>query len=393
MRELAALKNLTTLNLIGTGVTDVGVKDLVGLKNLTSLHLTGSQVTDRTLRTLREAGLLHALVLAEAAGGRRPTRAEDVLTLNLRGTSVTDEGMKELVVLKNLTTFYPSASEERIAKVTNAGLKELAPLKNLTTIEWFNVTDETLKVLREAGLLHALSHATGADGRRPAKVEEVVSLNLNHNFSKVTGAGLKELGGLKNLTALDLPPTALTDEGMKTLRELNWMHTIPRARAAKDQRPAKPEDVTTFDLSGTPASDAALKELVPLKNLTTLNLSGVRLSAAGLKQLAGLESLSSLDLSGAPLTDAALKELAVLKALTTLNLAGTRVTDAGLKELVVVKSLTALDLSRLKVTPAGLKELASLEKLVSLTVRGVRLTDAQFQEVEKSLPKCKLTRK
>jgi hypothetical protein len=79
-------------------------------------------------------------------------------------------------------------------------------------------------------------------------------------------------------------------------------------------------------------------------------------------------------------------------SLTTLNLAATRVTDAGLKELVGVRSLSTLDLSRLRVTAAGLKELAGLEDLATLTVSGVRLTDAQFQEVEKSLPKCKITR-
>ena len=39
LKELAALKNLTTLDLSDTRVTDAGMKELAALKNLTTLDL------------------------------------------------------------------------------------------------------------------------------------------------------------------------------------------------------------------------------------------------------------------------------------------------------------------------------------------------------------------
>ena len=41
LKELAALKNLTTLDLSDTRVTGAGIKELAALKNLTTLHLSG----------------------------------------------------------------------------------------------------------------------------------------------------------------------------------------------------------------------------------------------------------------------------------------------------------------------------------------------------------------
>ena len=41
LKELAALKNLTTLDLSETRVTGAGLKELAALKNLTTLNLRG----------------------------------------------------------------------------------------------------------------------------------------------------------------------------------------------------------------------------------------------------------------------------------------------------------------------------------------------------------------
>ena len=55
LKELAPLKNLTTLYLSLTQVTDAGLKELAPLKNLTTLDLTGTKVTDAGLKELRDA--------------------------------------------------------------------------------------------------------------------------------------------------------------------------------------------------------------------------------------------------------------------------------------------------------------------------------------------------
>jgi hypothetical protein len=83
------------LSLSGNNLTDAGMKELKNLKNITTLIPTGS-ITDKTLRTLREIGLLHALNRATAEDGKRPTAPKEVTSLHLASTGVTDEGLKEL---------------------------------------------------------------------------------------------------------------------------------------------------------------------------------------------------------------------------------------------------------------------------------------------------------
>ncbi len=55
LKELAAFKNLTTLDLSSTKVTDACVKELASLKNLTSLELRSTKVTDAGVKELQKA--------------------------------------------------------------------------------------------------------------------------------------------------------------------------------------------------------------------------------------------------------------------------------------------------------------------------------------------------
>ena len=55
LKELAALKNLTTFDISATKVTDAGLKELATLKNLTTLDLSQTQVTDAGLKELQQA--------------------------------------------------------------------------------------------------------------------------------------------------------------------------------------------------------------------------------------------------------------------------------------------------------------------------------------------------
>ncbi len=67
-------------------------------------------------------------------------------------------------------------------------------------------------------------------------------LALKNSGSIVDDAGLKELAGLKNLTALDLHTTEVTDAGLKELAGLTTL--------------------TMLNLDRTKVTDAGLKELV-----------------------------------------------------------------------------------------------------------------------------------
>ena len=97
----------------------------------------------------------------------------------LDGSDVTDQGLIELVSLKNLSELMLN-----FTKVTNTGLTELGKLKSLRSLGLYltQVTDTGLKEM--AGL------------------KNLQKLSLGK--TKVTDMGLKELSGLKNLQDLDL---------------------------------------------------------------------------------------------------------------------------------------------------------------------------------------------
>jgi internalin A len=332
-------EDIFAFDLYGTAVTEDGFKELVYFKNLHSLEIRPeSKITDRTLAALREANLLHTLLIAKGQHESRPTKADEIISIDLEATSV-----------------------------TNAGLKELAGLKNLTNLNvlHYRVNDETLATLRKHALLHALQLATTTGGgQRPTNRDEVGGFELAGS-QLVTDAGLRELADFKNLTTLQLNAQP-ADAAMKTLREIGLLHAMTYAKAKNDTRPTKPADVVTVDLRGNRITDAGLKHLADFTNLTSLNIGLSEVTDAGLKELAVFANLTELAMLGAAVTDEGLKELARHKKLTTLNLCVTRVTDAGLKELAQFKNLTKLNLV------------------------GTPTTKAAIEELRKAMPKCEI---
>jgi len=243
-------------------VTDATLKELAPLKNLSALDVTRTAITDAGLKELSaHAGLS---------------------ILNLSHTKVSDAGIKELAVLTNLTRLGLAGTG-----VTADGLKHLAPLTKLHTLSVNEPTDRALAVLRELGLLHALTWAGGDDGRRPTRPAEVAVFSLQGGG--VTDAGLKELAPFTGVRKLYL--------------------------------------------AGTKVSDAGLKELAIFKNLTHLQLTGSAVTDAGVKDLVALTKLTWLNLSHTRVTDSGLKDLEALTALNTLSLARTGCTTKGIEAL------------------------------------------------------------
>jgi len=95
----------------------VGLKELAPLKNLTDLGFY--PVTNRSLAVLREINLLHALREAKGSDGKRPSKPEDVTSLDLSRTGVTNVALQQLAPLKNL-----SVLDLTNTKVTDEGVEE-----------------------------------------------------------------------------------------------------------------------------------------------------------------------------------------------------------------------------------------------------------------------------
>ena len=190
MKELAALKNLSTLNLSAHNVTDAGLKELAALKNLTTLDLSWTNVTDAGLKELAALkNLTHPRSLCHKCDGCRD-----------EGTGRSQEPHHPLPPWARCAHVVPPAAG-REPSLTDAGAKGLAALESLTTLDL------------------SLNNVTAASLKELAALKNLIALDLSG--TRVTDAEMKELAALRNLRILSLfSCTNLTDDGVKQLATL-----------------------------------------------------------------------------------------------------------------------------------------------------------------------------
>ena len=276
----------TALSALSTFGLDVPVLKALEL-GMGKIRLANEEVSDATLRTVREIGLPHVLVNQAGMHNKPgeyqlPKSADEITSIGLSKSKITDAGLKELAALKNLTSLWLDDT-----RVTDMGMKELAGLKKLDSLSLYG--------------------------------------------TKVTSVGLKDLAGLK-LKWLVLSNYQKTDATLRSLREIDSLNALLRVQPGRNQWTAG-FDYAHLDLDFTTVTDAGLKELAGLTGMQSLTLNGNNVTDVGLKELAALKDLQILNLQGTKVTDAGLKELAGLKKLKELNLAHTKVTDAGIQQL------------------------------------------------------------
>ena len=92
------------------------------------------------------------------------------------------------------------------------------------------------------------------------------------------------------------------------------------------------KNLVALNLSGTRVTDAEMKELAALRNLRILYLFGsTNLTDDGVEQLATLKNLTILDLTVIEVSDTGLMEFSAVPGLAHLRVAGPTVSDAGKK--------------------------------------------------------------
>jgi hypothetical protein len=412
LARLAGWKNLRSLDITGTRVTTGGLeKWLPGLTHLTGLQLGTDKLTDGVLAALDASGLLRSLVRRSEETTLQPG-TEPWAHLDLREAPVTDEGVKHLAKLTDLTSL-----DLDLTGVRGPGLKHLKPLTKLTYLkvgfgervqdkwQYLGITDDLLAGLADARLLHALEWAQGPLAgnkvRRPAREEDVTFLNLYH--TRVTDGGLRHLAGLSSLAGIELGGTRVTGTGFRDLTGL--------------------KQLTYISLQEAPTTEEGLKAIAGIENLGTLYLLQHPLTPEGVRNLAGLKKLRKLSVAPSRVTDevlAALVDTGLLRTLTGvgrdgkpnwgvqsyfcdekdfpgnlgeityLNLIDTSVTDDGLKPLAKLKNLRQLKLGihwehrqvgKPEVTGAGLRHLGELEHLTFLELQGPQITDESMKSV------------
>jgi len=185
------LRQLQTLDLSGTKITDAGLEHLKDLPQLQTLDLSGTKVTDAGLERLQ--GL------------------RQLQELGLSGTEVTDAGLEHLRGLPEL--------EKLCFWATGAGLKHLSGLPRLRELDLggTKVTDAGLEHLKDLCQLQT----------------------LDLSGTKVTDAGLEHLQGLWQLQELGLSGTEVTDAGLEYLTGLRQLRT-PDLSSTKVKGPLDP---------------------------------------------------------------------------------------------------------------------------------------------------------
>jgi hypothetical protein len=116
-------------------------------------------------------------------------------------------------------------------------------------------------------------------------------------------------------------------------------------------------EIRALNLAGTQISDADLEGLRHWPKIRNLFLDYDDISDRGLERVQALHQLQVLSLNGTRITDDALKYVANLRRLRHLNLPFTGITDNGLKHLEGSTQLTELRLTGTKVTAEGVREL------------------------------------
>lgn len=321
---------------------DGGVSALAKLKSLVSVHLYNTNVTDSglkeiaLLKNLTSFGIVSKDKVSDA-GIKEIAKLQNLTSLTIGTKKMTDVGFKEIPKLSNLTTLNLLE-----VKFTETGAKEIAKLPNLTTLMLAGIEaapDTGLKEIAGLKNLTTLSltgtQITDAGLKELAPLQKLTALNLKK--TKVTEAGLKELAPLKNLTTLTLPEK-VTDTSLAILREANLLHALPQAWAANGKRATKLDDITVLYLSSEKKTDPLVGFVRQFEDVVMAldvkdYVSETTITNAGLKEVAKLTNLTVLGLSFTDVTDEGLKELAALKNLTTLFLRHTQVTEAGVKKL------------------------------------------------------------
>ena len=307
--RFAGLEDLTLAE--ATGAED-GFRHLRGLGRLERVMIGGPGITDAMLDDLAQVAAIRTLLLgmpqAAVADGSDIT------------SPATDAGFARLAVLLYLEALtivnFPALTDEGAARLL-AGLPLLRRfmLGGVTRASSARLTLEALADHHPGLESLGLNYHTGigeADLQAVGKLRNLQALNLAG--TGITDAGLAHLRPLKGLTILSFSHTGVTDAGLPTLGELTSLQSLT--------------------LNQTKVTDAGIIHLAPLANLRKLALDADGITDAAMPAVARLGKLEDLHLDLLPgLTDAGLVPLRALAKLKVLTVGGTSTTPRGIAAL------------------------------------------------------------
>lgn len=190
--HLEDLTSLEILSLIDTEVTDAGMKHLKPLKNLRMLMLHGTKVTDDGLIHLGDFPKIDTLGLNHTKvdeGLRHLANLKTLRDIRLVGSTISDKGLKHLNAMTNLKTVVLNDTE-----INGSGLRHLPLSVEKLFLPATNIKDDGLSNLVYLKNLEVLQLSEHITDKGVPHLEKLSSLReLTCSGTKITEAGFKRL--------------------------------------------------------------------------------------------------------------------------------------------------------------------------------------------------------
>ena len=223
MAPIGKLTNLKVLRFTNNGkITDAGMVQLAGLKNLETLSIVGTHITGKAY--------------AQFEGFTKVTRVSH------RGSSIDDEGLRQLCDhLPNLESLSLAH-----AKFTDVGAPHLAKLTKLKGLEVgaSKATPQALKHIAKLPLEYLQLGEGFESGAAIAFIKDLATLRrlTLTNAQAITNADLLVIAGLTQLEHLEIGKMPLPDERIPALKPfafLKSMRVVPAKAPFTSEQQAK----------------------------------------------------------------------------------------------------------------------------------------------------------
>lgn len=285
--------------------------------------------------------------------------------LDLPNSKPSAASMAQLAALPKLTFL-----ELRKATLDEASIEAISKSKSLKQIRCAQTRlgDAELQFLGQINSLEAidLSDCNRVSSRGVEYLANCPRLKFLKVFGKaINDNTLNIVAGMKSLRVLGLNDSAVTDEGIAKLAELN---------------------LSEVSLFRTSIGDASIAVLAKMPNLSTVNLRDTRISDQSLASLADCSKLRRIDLSecNSPgITDVGCESLAKIPTLQEINLWKTKVGNSGIELLARLPNLKKLNLDDTEVGDRAVIAIGKMNNLNWLHLGKTNITDASADVLQK----------
>ncbi|KAG1655240.1 hypothetical protein FOA52_007972 [Chlamydomonas sp. UWO 241] len=391
---IATMTSLTALNLHEcNGVTNNGLNALTNLPCLSALSLKGCRkLTNGAFETLACHPALTELNLYGCRltdKGLLPLTGLRLVSLRLGNTRVSDEGLSYLARITTLRELH--FDHEELSDVGVAQLSTLTRLESLALRDCDDVSGDSLSVLIPA-------------------LPNLISLDLNKNFTIDDSQLTRCLEFLGAVTFLDLRGTPVTDGGLSQLTRLSCLQKL--CLAPTNERLWTPylcvvsslTQLTSLSINNcTPVSFGQLDVLRQLKLLRELDLSHDLCSGHSHSHAGGAWGGGHAHAHGGAHHGAqphggggagASTSGGALSAAGLLGHQQACMNPTAVDAVAAITSLTSIDLSRRPVNEEHLSALAErLPRLHNLIIVGCPVLYTEVQALQRRFPGLAIHRK